>query len=55
MAADLNREEQAKGTRKRFVVVADPIGSLGGRHQLVPRRIGAVNGSPEPAQELAVH
>ena len=38
-AADLNREEESRGTAKRFVVVADPVGSWDGRYQLVPREI----------------
>jgi hypothetical protein len=40
-AADLNREEEARGTTKRFVVVADPVGSCDGRYQLVPRQVEA--------------
>ena len=38
-AADLNREEESRGTAKRFVVVADPVGSWDGRYQLVPREV----------------
>ena len=38
-AAGLNREEEARGTARRFVVVADPVGSCDGRYQLVEREI----------------
>jgi hypothetical protein len=38
-AAEKNREEESRGTTKRFVVVADPVGSWDGRYQLVPREI----------------
>lgn len=39
MAAEKNREEESRGSARRFVVVADPVGSWDGRYQLVPRRI----------------
>jgi hypothetical protein len=38
-AAELNRREESKGSAKRYVVVADPVGSWDGRYQLVTRRI----------------
>jgi hypothetical protein len=38
-AADLNRTEESRGSAKRYVVVADPVGSWDGRYQLVTRRI----------------
>ncbi len=40
-AAALNREEEERASAKRFVVVADPVGSWDGRYQLVTRRIEA--------------
>jgi hypothetical protein len=38
-AANLNRAEETRGSAKRYVVVADPVGSWDGRYQLVTRRI----------------
>ena len=38
-AATLNRAEETRGSTKRYVVVADPVGSWDGRYQLVTRRI----------------
>jgi hypothetical protein len=38
-AAVLNRDEEERASDKRFVVVADPVGSWDGRYQLVTRRI----------------
>jgi hypothetical protein len=40
-AATLNRAEETRGSTKRYVVVADPVGSWDGRYQLVTRRIEA--------------
>jgi hypothetical protein len=45
-ASELNREQEASGTRTRFVVVAHPIGSCGGDYQVVARRVRNV---PQPA------
>lgn len=36
-ASELNREQEANGTRTRFVVVANPVGSCGGDYQVVAR------------------
>jgi hypothetical protein len=38
-ASELNREQEASGTRTRFVVVANPLGSCGGDYQVVSRLI----------------
>jgi hypothetical protein len=38
-AANLNRAEESTGSAKRYVVVADPVGSWDGRYQLVTRRV----------------
>ena len=38
-AENLNRAEESRGSAKRYVVVADPVGSWDGRYQLVTRRI----------------
>jgi hypothetical protein len=38
-ASMLNREQEASGTRTRFVVVANPVGSCGGDYQVVSRVI----------------
>jgi hypothetical protein len=38
-ASELNREQQANGTRTRFVVVANPVGSCGGDYQVVARQV----------------
>ncbi len=38
-ASELNREQQASGTRTRFVVVANPVGSCGGDYQVVSRLV----------------
>jgi len=40
-ADHLNREAEACGSRTRYVVVAEPIGSCDGRYQLVTRKVGA--------------
>jgi hypothetical protein len=45
-ASELNREQEASGTRTRFVVVAQPIGSCGGDYQVVARRVRTL---PQPA------
>lgn len=47
-AAELNREEELKGSATRFVVVANPIGSCGGDYQLVTRRIRPRERPPAP-------
>jgi len=49
-AAALNRDEETRGTAKRFVVVADPVGSWDGRYQLVPRNIEVREEQPVPAR-----
>ena len=49
-AADLNREEESRGSAKRFVVVADPVGSCDGRYQLVERRIDLKEERPASAR-----
>ncbi|HEX6116677.1 MAG TPA: hypothetical protein VFY99_06215 [Solirubrobacterales bacterium] len=49
-AAVLNREEEARGSAKRFVVVADPVGSWDGRYQLVPRQVEMKEERPVPAR-----
>jgi hypothetical protein len=38
-ASQLNREQEASGTRTRFVVVANPVGSCGGDYQVVSRLV----------------
>ena len=38
-ASRLNREQEASGTSTRYVVVANPIGSCDGDHQVIPRKI----------------
>jgi hypothetical protein len=48
-AAELNREEESRGSSKRYVVVGDPVGSCDGRYQLVPRRV-EVQREPVPAR-----
>ena len=48
-AAALNRDEEARGTSRRYVVVADPVGSWDGRYQLVPREIELKDEDPVPA------
>ena len=49
-ANHLNREEEANGSKTRYVVVAEPIGSCGGNYQLVPRRVGATDRTPAQAR-----
>jgi hypothetical protein len=39
-ASELNREQEAKGTCTRYVVVAQPVGACGGEHQVVARSVG---------------
>lgn len=38
-ASELNRQQEAKGTCTRYVVVAEPVGACGGSHQVVSRTI----------------
>ena len=38
-ASQLNRAQEASGSRTRYVVVANPIGSWDGDHQIVRRTV----------------
>ena len=38
-ASELNRKQEASGTPIRYVVVAKPIGSCDGDHQVIARKI----------------
>jgi hypothetical protein len=49
-AYELNREQEASGTRTRFVVVANPVGTCGGDYQVVSRRVRAEFGTAAPSR-----
>jgi hypothetical protein len=38
-ASQLNRAQEASGSQTRYVVVANPIGSCDGDHQVVARKV----------------
>jgi hypothetical protein len=39
-ATELNREQESRGSRTRYVVLTHPMGSMGCDYQLVARRVG---------------
>jgi hypothetical protein len=43
-ASELNRDEQARGTATRYIVLTFPNGAMGSDYQVVPRRVGGPAG-----------